>query len=415
MIEFWQKNKASLFGTDVKWLQKMRDDGFKYFLHNESNSFQTILDRISLPITDLSLSSNLKEEDLNKDLLGEYRLQQKSTLLVFVNGAFVSQLSDKIDPASKVICMELAQAVIKYRDIVEQCFASISIGAQPFTALNLALMNSGLFLHIPENTVVNEPFHFLFLATEQAQFFTNIHNLIVVAKNSKAVFLEEHLPIGTSKHFCNVCTELYSEESVNACYFQLQNGNKASGQISNLTIKPGKNAKVEVHYIINGSLFARDSIHVDLQAENIFFKLKGLYMTAGDEYAELRTRVNHNVPSCASTQLVKGVVKDASFSDFNGRVYVQKNAIKTDAHLTNRNLLLSDKAQIKTSPELEIYADDVNCSHGATVGQLDEQMLFYLRARGIDEVAAKKLLVAAFVSEVTNNFIKNFSIDDAKI
>lgn len=411
MIDIFHKNKKLLFGENIPWLQKLRDESFAYFLNKEADSLRKILEKNALTCeqflvqSSVSFATDFSKHVFNKDLLGQYRLQQKSILLVFVDGIFNAELSDDIGLESEIVCLRLSEALEAHEKVIRPYFNNIKFSDQLFTSLNLALMNDGLFLHIPQNIRIKDPIHFLFVSSDHNKFVANVHNLIVVEPNSQVNFFEEHLDLGKSQHFCNTFTNLTLGEKAEVNYFKSQHNNKLAKQIANLQIEPKESAKLNTHHIINGAAFSRDHIYVKLKQEHIFCKLKGLYLADGTRHVDFHTRVEHDCPNCTSIELFKGVIQDEAFANFSGRVFVAKNAIKSEAHLTNRNLLLSDQAQIKTSPELEIYADDVNCSHGATVGQLEEQMLFYLRARGIDEVDAQKLLVQAFINEVTSDFI----------
>jgi Fe-S cluster assembly protein SufD len=265
-------------------------------------------------------------------------------------------------------------------------------------------MQDGLFLKVKQDAVISDPVQLLFISTKKSALFINAHNLLVVEKGAKVTFFEKHVSFEENNGFANFFTSINAAESTEVNYFKLQPRGINAKHVANLQISPEKQSKIKCSYILDGSLFSEDHIFIKLHHENVACDLTGLYVVKESEHLKLALRIEHDASNCVSKTLFKGVIDDDASADFSGRVFVAKDTIKNEAHLTDKNLLLSDSAKIKTSPELEIYADDVNCSHGATVGQLDEQMLFYLQSRGIEKAVAQEMLIAAFIDEITESW-----------
>ena len=225
-------------------------------------------------------------------------------------------------------------------------------------------------------------------------------NLVVMAEQSEATLIESYVGLDDADYFTNAVTEISLADNAILKHYKVQQESLNAYHIGSLNAWQGKNSQLESHSVSLGGALVRNDIHSQLDAEGANIVMNGLYMTSGRQHVDNHTRVDHLKPHTYSTENYRGVLNDRSRAVFNGKVVVHKQAQKIDAHQNNANLLLSDDAEIDTKPELEIYADDVKCSHGATVGQLDENMLFYLRSRAIDEETARSLLTYAFADEV---------------
>jgi Fe-S cluster assembly protein SufD len=287
--------------------------------------------------------------------------------LVFVNGRYAPTLSSPGSPGHGVSVRSLAQAFKDDRDVLEQHLARYAgYHHEAFSALNTAFMEDGAFVHVPRGRVVEKPIRLLYVSTATGEpIMTHPHNLIILDEDSQAVIVEDYVSHGAEVYFSNVVTEA------------------VVGQNSVLS-----------HYMIE-----QNNVHPVLAGEGGECLINGLFMGTGRQHMDNFMRVEHASPHCDSRQFYQGILDGRSHGVFSGRIIVHKDAQKTDAKQTNNNLLLSQEAQIDSKPQLEIYADDVKCTHGATIGQIDEDAIFYLRSRGIAEDAARAMLLFGFANE----------------
>lgn len=341
--------------------------------------------------------------------IAQYRLKERSSYaLVFIDGYFVNDLSDIDALPQQIICQNLSQALVNHAELVNKYLQGEPKSVvQPFTRANDSQTKDGLFLFIPANLIISEPIHLLFINTKNADAGSaGLSNLFVIQKDSTATFFTEIVSHGDLAEPCNIFTRMHVGEHASLTHYHLQNVNSSSEIICNFEILQGQNSEVNATHINLGCKLSGNNLCIKLLEEKARCNIKGLYIVNDQQKIEQNVRVDHFVPNCRSDVLFKGTANDVARAIFSGRIVIHKNAQESEAHLTNKNLLLSDTAEIKTAPELEVYADGVRCSHGATVGQLDEQMLFYLRARGIDVADARKMLLEAFTQEVALHFIK---------
>ena len=270
----------------------------------------------------------------------------------------------------------------------------------------------GAFIFIPEKTVIPQAIHILYLTDSvDGNVITFPRNLTIASQFSQVLIVESYHSISNQISFTNAVTEIIAEENANVDYYKIQDENNASFQINNTQIKQERNSNVSSNTITLDGALVRNNLNYLINGEGCETHLFGLYLLNGKQHVDNHTLVDHAVPHCLSNELYKGIMKDQSSGVFNGRIMVRKDAQKTNAFQSNKNILLSDNAHVTTKPQLEIFADDVKCSHGATTGQLDQEALFYLRSRGIAKDKAMALLVHAFASDV----IDKVKIDKLKI
>jgi Fe-S cluster assembly protein SufD len=253
---------------------------------------------------------------------------------------------------------------------------------------------------VRRGTVVEEPVHLVFISTESGQpAMSHPRNLLVFEDESQATVVEEYISLGSGPVLSNSATELIAGENTTISHYMIEREHRDAFNISTLRIQQGRSANVASHSLLLGGGLVRNNVHPVLAGEGGECLINGLFVGNGREHLDNYMQVEHASPHCSSRQFYNGILDGHAHGVFHGRIVVHKAAQKTDAKQTNRNLLLSDDAQIDTKPQLEIYADDVKCTHGATIGQIEENALFYLRSRGIDEAAARRLLLLAFASE----------------
>jgi Fe-S cluster assembly protein SufD len=322
--------------------------------------------------------------------------------LVFVNGRYAPGLSSspRSLPAGLKV-MSLAHALTAARDLVEPHLARYAdVQQDAFAALNTAFLEDGAFVHIPRGVVLEEPIHCLYVATEAgAPAITHPRNLILAGDDSQAAVVEDYVALTDEVYFSNAVTELVVGQNGVVGHYLIERENPQAYNVSTLRIQQGRSSNVASHSVLVGGALVRNNIHPVLAGEGAECLINGLFMATGRQHMDNYMKVEHAAPHCDSRQFYHGILDGQSRGVFHGRIVVHKGAQKTDAKQTNRNLLLSEEAQIDTKPQLEIYADDVKCTHGATIGQIDEEAVFYLRSRGIALEAARALLLFAFAGE----------------
>ncbi len=389
--------------ADPAWLRELRRDALARFCEAgfptprvEDWRFTNVS---AIAETPFRLPSE-REAPLSQRAIEPYRVSA-ACQLVFVNGRFARALSslDKLPDGLKVA--SLAEQIAEGSAEIEAHLGRyLDIHRDAFCALNTAFLNDGATVFLRRGTVVEEPIYLLFISTETgAPTMNHPRNLIVAEENSEATILEEYVSLGGGTVLSNTATELVAGEQAVISHYRIERENRQTFHISTLRIEQGRNANIASHSVLLGGALVRNNVHPVLAGEGGDCLINGLFAGTGRQHLDNYMLVEHRSPRCGSRQFYNGILDDFAHGVFHGRIVVHKDAQKTDAKQTNRNLLLSDNAQIDTKPQLEIYADDVKCTHGATIGQIEEGALFYLRSRGIDEVSARALLLEAFASE----------------
>ncbi len=322
--------------------------------------------------------------------------------LVFVNGVYSEEHSNTDNLPETVIIENLAAALAKDNDLLAKHLAQYAdSNISPFTALNTAFIQHGTYINVPKNTVLEKPIIIFYLAKNNGQAFaSHPRNLIVMGEHSEATLIENYIGLDDVDYFTNAVTEVSLSTSAILKHYKIQQESLNAYHIGNLNVMQDKDSRLESNSVSLGGSLVRNDIHGQLAAEGAEIVMNGLYMTNDRQHVDNHTRVDHLKPNTHSSENYRGVLNGRSRAVFNGKVVVHPKAQKIEAYQDNANLLLSDDAEIDTKPELEIYADDVKCSHGATVGQLDENAMFYLQSRAIDEDTARSLLTFAFADEV---------------
>jgi Fe-S cluster assembly protein SufD len=318
---------------------------------------------------------------------------ENGTRLVFVNGRYAAELC-------RTACLPANVAVKSLTDVApSELGAVIQLDLTPFTALNAALWEDGAYVRIAKGAVVEEPIQLIFISRGTAEP-QSVHSriLIVAEAGSQARVVETYVGEGTA--FNNVVVEISVGENAILEHTKVQEESETSFHIAATQVKQAASSTFTSNNVGFGARIARNDVNVMVAGEHCETWLNGAYTVFGEQLVDNHTRIDHAVPNCHSFEVYKGILGDQGIGVFNGKIYVYEDAQKTDAKQTNKALLLSRTATMNTKPQLEIFADDVKCTHGATVGQLDEDQLFYLRSRGLPLVEAKTLLTYAFVSEV---------------
>jgi len=324
------------------------------------------------------------------------------TRLVFVNGRYAPELSSLASLPEGTTVGSLAEALASQPDIVRTHLSRhATYDENTFTALNTAFMQDGAFVHVPDGKVVEDPIHVLFISSGSGDaFVVHPRNLIIAGNGSQVSLVESYVANGAGAYFTNAVTEFVLGEQAIVEHDKFQDEAAGAFHIGTIHVHQKRKSNYTSNSIALGGSLVRNNITVVLDDEWCEATLNGLSLATGDQLIDNHTTIDHAKPNCQSHELYKAILTDKSRGVFNGKIFVRKDAQKTDAKQTNKTLLLSDGATIDTKPQLEIFADDVKCTHGATVGQLDEEQLFYLRARGIGEDQARDILTFAFASDV---------------
>ena len=327
--------------------------------------------------------------------------------LVFVNGHFSARLSTFGNLQDKIQLLPLSTALIAHADKLKPYLEQqLTAADNLFAHLNTAFISDGLFLNVAKNVVLEQPIHLLFLTVAgETALMSHPRNVFILEENAQAIIFEEHRDISSSKvispsYHKNIATQICLNSGAQLDYYKLQNEGINGYHQAITQVQQLADSQFFSHSFSLGAKWARDDLTVGLDAKGACCQLNGLYLSAAAQHVDHHTRIDHHSAETRSEEYYKGVLADQATAVFNGKVLVHPQAQKSKSRQSNKNLLLSAKAQINTKPELEIYADDVQCAHGATTGQVDELALFYLRSRGIDEITAGKLLVHAFVQEI---------------
>jgi Fe-S cluster assembly protein SufD len=395
-------------GRDLPWLKELCENAFARFCevgfpttHDEDWRF-TNVSAIARTAFELAPARKLPKDDLS-----QFGFSGAACKLVFVNGHFAPELSGVGQLPAGVAVNGLAQEIASNSKSVESHLGRyLNIQRDAFSALNTAFASDGAYVHVRKGVVLEAPIYLLFVSTASDKpLMTHPRNLIVIEKEAQATIVEDYVSIGESAAFCNTATELVVGENAVVEHYMVEREHKQAFNVSTLRIQQQRSANVSSHSVLLGGGLVRNNVHPVLAGEGGECLINGLFIGNSRQHLDNYMLVEHASPHCGSRQFYNGILDDHAHGVFHGRIVVHKDAQKTDAKQTNRNLLLSDDAQIDTKPQLEIYADDVKCTHGATIGQIEENALFYLRSRGIDEVSARKLLLMAFASECLDRMI----------
>ena len=326
----------------------------------------------------------------------------KSSRLVFVNGYFAPELSSilPLPPGARV--MSLAEAAAADPALVQKHLGrNARVDDSGFAALNTAFFTDGAFIHLPKGVVLNDPVHLIYVSTSQEPGATaHCRNLVIAESDSRLSLIENYVSTVESPYLTNTLNEMSIGENAVVEHCKFQEESREAYHIGTHFMQLSKGSDFISHSFALGAKLSRNNIRTSLNGDGLDCVLNGLYLTRDEQVADHHMVVEHARPHCNSHEYFNGILDDRSRGVFHGRILVRQAAQKTDAKQTNKNLLLTDDATVNTKPQLEIYADDVKCTHGATIGQLDDDSIFYLRARGIPLETARRILIHAFAGEI---------------
>lgn len=403
-IKYFESLENSLNGESKSYLHKLRKDAITKFSEldfpttkNEEWKYTNISQLLSYKFK----SADASDSKIDSKIVERFLIQGEHTSrIVFVNGNYCPEHTKLITTTNGVRIESLASMLKNEPSPVLKHLGKYANQENGFIALNTAFIKDGYVIIIPDNAVHEEVVHIINITTGKENILAQPRNLIVAGKSSHVELIEIYHSLDDNAHLTNSVTEILVGENANVELFRIQQENENSFQINKTAVHQERNSRFTTYTITLGGKIVRNDLNPVLDGEGIESNMFGLYITDGEQHVDNHTTIDHAKPNCNSNELYKGVLNGKSRAVFNGKVFVRRDAQKTNAYQSNKNILLSKDAMVDTKPQLEIFADDVKCSHGATVGQLDEQSLFYLRSRGIDKESARKILVRAFANDI---------------
>jgi Fe-S cluster assembly protein SufD len=401
--EDFRQLESSSAGHQPRWLRELREDAFTRFgevgfptTHVEDWRFTNVSAIAQTPFRLARDGSG----SVSQQQIGPLSIAAAACRLVFVNSHFAPELSAIVNLPEGVRMSSLAKELEENSAALKPYLGQyLDTRRDAFCALNTAFIEDGAYVHIGNSIAFDEPIHLLFISDQSSASVSHPRNLIVAEEGSQVAVVEEYVSLGREPLLCNSATELVARDGAVVSHYRIEREHALAFSISTLRIEQARNANVASHSVLTGGALVRNNVHPVMSGAGGECLINGLFIGNGRQHLDNYMLVEHASPHCNSRQFYNGILDDRAHGVFHGRIVVRKDAQKTDAKQTNRNLLLSDNAQIDTKPQLEIFADDVKCTHGATIGQIEESAIFYLRSRGIDELSARQLLLLAFAGE----------------
>ena len=391
-LELHNLRTSAIKNFENKGFPTKKEEAWKY------TSLNTILKN------DFSLFPKNENEIEFKEVKKYFLHEIDSYKVIFVDGKFSSFLSSTTHDGLDVCLLSSALTKPKYKTAIDEYFNKIASKDESLTTLNTAFANEGAYVNIPKSKVVEKPIEIIYFTTGiEDALMVQPRNLIIVGENAHVQIIERHQSLNQNPVLTNSVTEVFAQKRSIVDYYKIQNDLTTSNLIDNTYISQKEKSFASVHTFTFGGNITRNNLNFYHQGEHINSTLKGITIIGDKQHVDHYTLVNHATPNCESHQNYKTILSDSATGVFNGKIFVEKEAQKTDAFQQNNNILLSDKATINAKPQLEIFADDVKCSHGCTIGQLDQSAMFYMQQRGIPKKEAKALLMYAFCNEVIDS------------
>lgn len=404
-LDEFKKFESTLNGESAEPIHQLRKEAISNFsglsfpnTKDEEWKYTNIAPLLKYNFKPSISKGNISVEQVNKFLFDQF----ENNLLVFVNGHFDEKLSRIKDLPKGVIAGSISEAIKQKSPVIEKHFGKYAdFKNQIFTALSTAYIKDGAFIFVPDGKVIEDTFHVLFLTNAgDDKILTQPRNLFVAGKNSQVTIIEHYSSLNENVYFTNAVTEIYADDNAIVDHVKLQEESTKAFHIGRMEVDQERASNFSSHTISFGADLSRNDFNTKFNAEGGESMLNGLFLIEGTQLFDVHTMIDHAKPHCNSHEHYKGVLDDKSRGVFNGKVMVRKDAQKTNAFQENNNIILSDDALVNTKPQLEIFADDVKCSHGATIGQLNKDSMFYLKSRGISEETARTILIHAFASDV---------------
>ncbi|MBB5283860.1 Fe-S cluster assembly protein SufD [Rhabdobacter roseus] len=325
-------------------------------------------------------------------------------ILYFINGRYEASLSTIVSPPEQLSILPLTEAAKQQPELVTKYFGQLArYQADPFTALNTAFAHDGVFIQVPAGKVVEQPIILRFISDARTQNVgSNPHNIVAIGRGAQVKLAESFRTLGEAYSLTNIVTEIHVAEDAYVEYYKVQNETEQAYHVGTTQVQVLDRANFYAATVSLNGAFIRNNLNIEINGEHCEVYMYGLYLPDGKQHIDNHTVADHMKPNSNSNELYKGVLRERATGVFNGKIYVRPDAQKTNAFQSCKNVVLSTEATMNTKPQLEIFADDVKCSHGTTTGQLDEEALFYMRSRGISKPEALTLLMAAFCEDVVS-------------
>ena len=406
LIAEFESSKGSLFG-DLNIREQALESFSKQGIPNrKSEEYKYVNMELALK-GEFAFTSTKK---LSAKQIESTQFLKEAIVIVIENGKFNSEHS-KINSLPKGLQIINISDAISDAAFNKHYSKYADINSDSFIALNTALASGGVFIHVAKSTVIEKPIHIIHITSASENTILNSRNLIVVEENAQATIVESYEIVDSSaKSFNNTLTEIVVEANAIVDHYKIQDEKEFGNSVNATQVIQKKKSVFTTHTFTLSGLLVRNNLNMVLDDEFIESHLNGLYLTNGNQVVDNHTLVDHRKPNCNSNELYKGIIEEKSSATFNGKIYVRKDAQKTNAFQSNKNILLSDDGTINTKPQLEIYADDVKATHGSTIGQIQKEEIFYLQTRGIKKEKAIQLVSEAFVMDVVqrldNNLLK---------
>ena len=402
--ETFERLHHHLPGARVPWITHMRSKAMAEFEQQafpdtrveawKYTDLRSLRRRAFSPVV---ASGNISESTLQPWLFDHAPMHR----LVFVDGRFAPNLCPFQVWLKGVTLTSLATAMEHSPDELEALLGHTLATDRPgFDAMNAAFLQDGAFIRLGRDAVLEQPIHLLFISTGQEDAMTTVRNIIQAGPGSAATVIESWVALNDATSLTNTVTEIMLDENAALAHYKLEQEGGAATHIGGLYVQQDRNSHLDAHSIALGGRLVRNELQVDINGEGAECNLNGLTLTHEQQHVDNNTRIEHHSPQASSNEWYRGILDDRSRTVFSGRIVVHPGAQQTQAQQSNHSLLLSSEAEADARPQFEIYADDVQCTHGCTVGELDTEALFYLRSRGLDEDAARSLLVYAFAADV---------------
>ncbi|TLV02311.1 Fe-S cluster assembly protein SufD [Dyadobacter luticola] len=388
--EFHQKKRAALAQFERLGFPSLKNEEWKY---------SNVKDLISASYQ-FNAASSIALSDLEDLKIPE----QEANIIYFINGHYSSELSRLISPESEITISSLSEAYKKDPALVNSYFNELTKEDQDaFTSLNTAFTQDGIFINVPDNRTVTHPVILRFVSDARSQNVgSQPRNIIHVGRNAHVKLAEAFRTLGSERSFTNSVTEIYVGEEAGVEYYKVQNESENAYHIGTTHVRMLDRSHFYAGTVTLNGRFTRNNLNIVLDGERCDAHMYGLYFPDGTQHVDNHTVADHRKPNSESNELYKGILRDKSKGVFNGKIFVRPDAQKTNAFQSCKNIVLSPDATMNTKPQLEIFADDVKCSHGTTTGQIDEEALFYMRSRGISRPEAMALLMYAFCADVVS-------------
>jgi len=408
LIEQYRKNKELITANDIQYVSKLREEAFQTFMESgfpHSGMEQWRHTDVDV-LTEDAYLNEMEVPDTKKDIEELFRcdIHNFDTETVsMLNGWYIDKESPLKTLPEGIIVGSIRQAMKAYPQIFEKYYGTIvPKNANGFVQINTAMMQDGVFIWVPDGVKSAKTLQIIKIINKEEQLFVQSRNLIVLGKNSELSLMHCDDSVNQQSSLVNTVTEIFVDENANLELYKLQNLNDQSGLINSTFVQQMANSNIKTNTLTFNCGLIRNNIHVKLDGQGSHADVLGLYLMDKQQHIDNQIRIDHNVAHCTSNELFKGILDEDASAVFNGYIHVARDAQKTNAYQNNNNILLTPTATINTMPFLEIYADDVKCSHGATVGQLDQEAMFYIRSRGISAANARLLLMYAFAADIIN-------------